>query len=281
MWPKLTIIFPTYNNWQLTLRTLKSVGQINYPKSQLEIIIIDNNSKDNTAKNIKKLFPNIILLSQKSNLGFAKAINIASKAATGEYLFITNNDVSFKKTYLARLLSFAINTPKLGVCGGKIVTESLNGKYFDGAVNVSHSTSGLKRLENYHKTQEVDYISGAGMLVKKDIFEKVKGFDTKFQFYFEDLDFCFRVKKLGYQIIYFPQATMYHKQSSTASTMPLKWQNDVWIQGKMLVIKKHFRFWVIPFIILLKSLFYLYILVKRRQNRFGSLLRAITKVFLA
>ena len=126
--------------------------------------------------------------------------------------------------------------------------------------------------------QEVDWISGSGLLIKRKVFSLLNEFDTNFPFYFEDLDLCLRVKNLGLKVIYYPKAIMYHQQSSTAGKMPKKWQNDVWYEGKVYLIKKHFPYWSKPIAILSQTFFCLYILIAKRQNRFNSFLPALRKV---
>ena len=122
MTKSISIIFPTFNNWSLTEQCLRSINNLNYPKDKTEIIVVDNHSKDRTVPNIKKMFLKVKILPQKSNLGFAKAINVAAKKAEGYFLFITNNDVTFTPDFFDKLITFANSDPKIGVCGGKITT---------------------------------------------------------------------------------------------------------------------------------------------------------------
>src|SRR3989344_7702987 len=163
MTKSISIIFPTFNNWSLTEQCLRSMNKLIYPKDKTEIIVVDNHSKDQTVVNIKKKFPRVKILPQKTNLGFAKAINVAAKQAKGYFLFITNNDVTFTPDFFDKLITFANSDPKIGVCGGKITTTMANIKYLDGAANISKLTSRLKKLKNYQKVQEVDWISGSGL----------------------------------------------------------------------------------------------------------------------
>lgn len=275
MYPKISIIFPTFNNWGVTHKYLKSLKNIEYPKDRIEVIVVNNNSQDRTAENILKKFPRVKLLPQRSNLGFSKAINIAAKSAKNEYLFITNNDVSYKVGFFKELVGFRLKDDTIGVCGGKIITKTELKTFDDGAANISWFNSRLLRLKNYNKTQVVDYISGAGMLVKKNLFNKVGGFDNNFPFYFEDLDFCLRIKKLRSKVVYYPKAVMYHNQSSTARNMPQKWLNDVWYEGKIRVIIKHFPFWSKSLVLFLQFLFCFYIFITTGEKRFNSFFRAL------
>ena len=127
----VSIIFPTHNNWPLTKNCLKSIAKLKYPKDQIEVIVVDNASSDRTQTLIRKNFPKVKFLAQKSNLFFSKAVNIGAKSARGEYLFITNNDVTFESDFLSNLVNFADSDFKIGATGGKIKTWKLDNKYFD------------------------------------------------------------------------------------------------------------------------------------------------------
>lgn len=276
----LSIIFPTYNNWLLTEKCLESIMNSKFPRESLEVIVVDNNSKDKTVQNIRKNFPDVKILPQKSNLKFSKAINLGAKYTNGDWLFITNNDVTIRPNFFQILINFAEKNPKIGVCGGKIITTSNGQIFFDGPTNISRLTSQLKRLKNYQKTQTVDYISGAGMMIKKEVFSTLHGFDPKFPFYFEDLDFCLRAKKTGYKILYCPNAIMYHNQSSTAKNMPHYWQNYVFYEGKIRTIAKHFPILFSLTSLFAQFLFFTFVLLKTGTNNFGIFYKTIKTVGL-
>lgn len=263
MYPSLTVIFPTFNGFNDTKKCLNSINKIHYPRKKLQIIVVDNHSSDQTPERIRKNFPSIRLIQLGNNFGFARAVNIAAKVARGDLLFITNNDVAFRSDYLEKLVSFILSNPRIGACGGMVITKRFGRKYPDGAANISRFTSQVKRLKNYHQIQEVDFISGSGLLTKRYIFKLLGGFDTKFPFYFEDLDLCLRIKKLGLEVIYYPKAVMYHQQSSTASKMPEKWLTNVWYQGKVRIVTKHFVFWSKPMAVLAQMVFCLSVILRR------------------
>lgn len=272
---EVSIIIPTQNNIDLTLNCLTSIKNQTLPKNQIETIIVDNNSQDKTPKKVKLRFSQVKVLSQKQNLKFSQATNLGAKVARGKYLFISNNDVEFEPDFFEKLLEFAKSDPQIGVLGGKIITKTEGKNYQDSPANISRLTSEIKKLENYQKIQEADWITGAGLLVKKYIFDLLEGFDTNFPFYFEDADFCFRVRNLGMKVLYYPKAKMYHLHSSTVKTKPPKWKNDVWYHGKVYLIRKHFPYWAKPAALFAQNLYCLYLLVITGENRFGSLSKAL------
>ena len=131
--PYISIIFPTHNGWQDTQECLKSIAKINYPQEKIEVIVVDNASKDikdqklpihdfvsTRSGKIKKTYKklNIQFILNKRNLGFAKAVNQGLRKTKGEFLLVTNNDVVFDKEYLNKLVKFLSEHPKVGIVGG-------------------------------------------------------------------------------------------------------------------------------------------------------------------
>ncbi|MDP2632338.1 MAG: glycosyltransferase [Candidatus Curtissbacteria bacterium] len=271
---QISIIVPVRNNVELTLKYLTSLKKQSI-REALEIIIVDNESTDGTPEKIRAKFPGIKILTQKQNLNFSQSVNTGAKASKGKFLFITNNDVTFEPVFFQKLLQFAKSDPQIGVCGGKIITQIGGRNYQDSPAKFSIVTSAISRLKNYQKTQEVDWISGAGLLVKKYVFDLLEGFDENFPFYFEDLDFCLRIKLLGLKIIYFPETKMYHLHGSTVKIKTPKWKNDVWYESKIYFIRKHFPYWSKPIALFGQIAFCLYLLIAKRDNRLNSLYKVL------
>src|SRR3990167_10977594 len=100
----VSIILANFNSWNLTQDCLKSIYELNYPWNKIEVIVVDNHSKDQDTANIKKMFPRVKILLQKSSLGFAKAVNLSAEKAKGEFLFITTGEVKFRKDLLNNMI---------------------------------------------------------------------------------------------------------------------------------------------------------------------------------
>lgn len=213
----ISVVFPTFNGWSDTKECLKSLESIIYPKEKLEIIIVDNNSSDSTPRLIRKNFPQVVLIQQSSNIGFAKAVNVGIKNSKGEYLLITNNDVAFDKNYFKSMLNLAEADEKIGIIGGMVYLKNPKNKVgFDGLrVNpyLGYHQYDLKDLD---KIRSCDLVSGNGMFIRRRMLEKIGPFDEGYFFYFEDLDLCLRAKKAGYKIVFNPKAISYHGYGRTA-----------------------------------------------------------------
>jgi GT2 family glycosyltransferase len=225
----ISVIFPTFNGWSDTKECLTSVENNTYPKEKLEIIIVDNNSSDSTPRLIRKNFPQVVLIQQSRNIGFAKAVNVGIKNAKGEYLLITNNDVVFDKSYFKSMFDLAETDEKIGIIGGMVYSKNPKDKVgFDGLRVNPYLGYHQYDLKNLDKIRSCDLVSGNGMFIRQKMLEKIGLFDERYFFYFEDLDLCLRAKKKDYKIIFNPKAISYHGFGRTAFKQKA---NDVIYQG--------------------------------------------------
>lgn len=218
---RLSIIIVTHNSSDHIEDCIKSVLD-NLPKDS-EIIVVDSGSEDKT-KNILKAYKEVILIESKENIGFGKGANLGLKKAKGQYLFFLNPDTKVTDDAIAKLLEFAegkefgIIAPKLIEPGGKI-QESVT--HFPTIWNaVKEFYLGLKNSYSQYAPDskdalEVECVYGAAMMIKKSVFEKLKGFDERYFMYFEDLDFCRKIKKLELKIYYLPFVKIYHEVGGT------------------------------------------------------------------
>jgi len=239
MMPKVSIIFPTFNGLEDTRECLFSITKLRYPKSKMEVIIIDNGSTDNTIPFIRKNFPWVKIFVQKKNFGFAKAVNLGIERSNGEYLLITNNDVIFEKNYLVNLVIFLQKNPKVGIVGGKIYYKHPKNKVAFSGAKFNFYTGLLSLNKKPNKVCETDWNPGCNMFVKKKVFDKIGQFDEKFFFYFEDLDFCLRAKRAGYQVIYHPRAILWHGEGASINRQNWQKKSEFYYQGKTRVLFKH------------------------------------------
>ena len=243
MMPKVSIIFPTYNGWQDTKACLESIRHLKYPKQKIEVIVVDNNSSDPTCPNIAQYYPSVKVYQNLTNKGFAKAVNLGAKEATGQYLLITNNDVVFDRNYLTVLVNYLVNHPAVGAVGGKIYLMNHPQAVAFAGAKFNFMNGMISGGKTPDRTSRTDWVSGCNLLVKKELFTKLHGFDEKYFFYFEDLDFCLRAKKLGLKIIYYPPAKMWHKEGLSIDRLPSTTKSAYYYEGKTRLLFKHASFW--------------------------------------
>ncbi|MDP2632343.1 MAG: glycosyltransferase family 2 protein [Candidatus Curtissbacteria bacterium] len=215
--PFVSVIIPTFNRRPLLKKTLTSLKSVNYPKTKMEIIVVDNGSSDGTFQVVKKYFPNVKLFSFPQNKGIPAALNLAIKKSKGKYIFQTNDDVIFAKDCLKILIIAAQSDQKVGIAGGRL--------YFSDRPKtpmINHLKVNL--FIGYHsfrktpsdKISEVDVVTGASMLIKRKVIEKIGLTDEKFGPYgAEDYEFCFRTKAAGFKVIFCPESVVWVKEFRT------------------------------------------------------------------
>lgn len=267
----ISVIIVNYNVKELLEQCIKSIFAA-AGRLSVEVIVVDNNSFDGSAEFIRQKFPGkpgLKIIESPVNLGFAKANNLGAKEAKGEYLLILNPDTILQEDTLDRSLEYYKAGKDIGALTCKLILP--NGK-LDLACRRSFPTPGVavfrilglsrifpkSRLFGKYNltyldendTYEVDAIVGAFMLIKKDVYEKVKGFDEDYFMYGEDLDLCFRIKKAGYRIIYFPETSIIHYKGESTKKSSISYVNNFY--GAMQVfVKKNLNrnFWLMNLLI--------------------------------
>ena len=212
--PLVSIIIPVHNNFRYTYHLLISILNKN-TNIPYEIIIADDMSKDET-KIIEQYTKNIIVLHNEKKYNFLLNCNKASKYAKGKYILFLNNDSKVNYGWLDSLVNLIESDDKIGMVGSKLIFP--NGKLQEagGIVFNDGECANYGRYDNsdkpeYNYVKEVDYISGASILIRKSIWEKIGGFDERFTpAYYEDTDLAFQLRKNGYKVIYQPQSILIH-----------------------------------------------------------------------
>ena len=213
--PLVSIIILNYNGKQYLNNCISSVLDSNY--SRLEIIVVDNNSNDGSVDAVREQFQtnNIKILRLTKNYGFSEGNNLGSQLATGNYLFFLNNDTIIDEDCIEKLVKLMESDPKIGAAQAKLL--SIDGKKIDSAGCFFDRLGfvyvrGFGELDNnqYDQTSEILYAKGAAIIVKRDLWEKLRGFDPLFFMYFEEADFCWRVWLSGFKVIFNPYAKVNH-----------------------------------------------------------------------
>lgn len=237
----LTVGIVNYNTKSNLENCIDSILR-NPPKCDYQILVVDNNSKDGSKNFLKKTRKkNLKAIFNNKNKGFGAACNQIAKKQNSSYILFLNPDVEITKSAVDILLNFLKKNEKTGVVTGKLLfpdgslqlscrkfptilralfgRESFLRKTFP---NNIISKEYLMSHLNYNKTQFPDWIRGAVMLFKTDVFKKIGGFDERFFLFFEDTDICLKLRKRGYEIVYLPEAIFYHKLAASTQKEKLK-----------------------------------------------------------
>lgn len=240
----LWVVIPTYNRESDLIACLESLRNAQVPLNH--VIVVDNNSQDGTLEAINKNFSAVHLLALKENKGATGASNIGFREALkrgAAYVLRLDSDTIVAQNFLLPLLSAAEANPDVGVLSPKIYYFEPDDEiwfagadahpWHFGAINDHRHEKDNAVIDQNHAT---DYVWGAAMLIKRRVLELTGGFDTSFFVYFEEVDFCIRVKDLGFKLMVAPKSHIWHKVGSSAQT---KWSAYHWNRSKMLLYRKH------------------------------------------
>jgi len=262
---KLSVIIVNYNVKELVEQSLISVRKaaIGF---ECEIFVVDNASTDGSVDLIRKQFPDVRLIANSRNVGFARANNQALRLAQGQYIVILNPDTVVQEDTFSVIIDFFKQDPRCGMVGCKILNP-------DGSLQLACRRSfptpwvgftrivGLSRLfpqsrlfGRYNltyldpdETYEVEAISGSFMVVRREVTQEVGYFDESFFMYGEDLDWCYRIREAGWKIFYLPKTKIIHfkGESSKKSDVDL---TLMFYRAMWLFVEKHYhsRYFYLP-----------------------------------
>ena len=225
-YPLVSIITVNYNNAKVTVELMASLKRISYPR--LEVIVVDNASAEDPTGAIQQEYPAARVIVSAQNLGFAGGNNLGIKAATGEYLFLVNNDTEFTEGLIEGLLEVfsqhPVVSPKFHYFFQKGTIEYAGYKAVD-TLTGRNSMIGCRETDNgqYDAFTETHYAHGGAMMVSAAALQKVGLMPEVYFLYYEEFDWCEQFKRQGYKIYYQYKSLIYHKESmTTGKNSPLK-----------------------------------------------------------
>jgi len=213
---KVFVILLNWNNWNDTHECLESLEKVDYPN--FEVVIVDNNSSEEERGKIRRYGAKTIFNSE--NLGFAGGNNVGIKYALSHganYVMLLNNDTIIAPDFLTKLVKASENDKTLGILGSRIYKYGTNEIVFDGGkINFwLNSARHVNNIESRPPPFKVGYVTGAAMLVKREVIELVGLMREDYFLYYEDVDWCLRAIKAGYKCVVVPRSHVWHKVSST------------------------------------------------------------------
>lgn len=238
--PELTIIMVSYNTRELTLAALRTLFQTTR-RTRARVVVFDNASTDGSADAIARAFPQAELIRSPVNVGFARANNIVASQAKTDWLLLLNPDTEVFEGAVDNLMDFARAHPEAGIYGGRTV-------FPDGSLNKAScwaritpwslfcSVAGLSALApnstlfnpetmggwQRDSEREVDIVVGCFLLIRRDLWNRLGGFDLRYFMYGEEADLCLRARKLGYRPMITPDAEIMHLVGAASRTLGSK-----------------------------------------------------------
>ena len=227
----LSIVIVNYNVAHYLERCLKSLDP------SMDVWVVDNASKDESVAKVKKDFPWVNLIESKENLGFSKAINLAVKKSKGEALLLLNPDTELKPQSHQHILKYCTSLHAKAIGFRQVdkhgrfqlsfgfrpnVTNELLRRAVQHRLDRKGHLLGTIMDRVFSRKTSVSWVAGSSLLVGRDAFEKIDGFDENFFLFFEDIDFCLRLAQSGISILYDPSLTLIHHRGESSKTNALE-----------------------------------------------------------
>ena len=235
---ELAIIIVNYNTEKLTEDCLNSVFRADQPKEGMQVIVVDNGSKDNSVVMLKKYAkrqPNLIVIESSENLGFAKGNNVGVDACDAKHVLFLNSDTVVKRYSLVKPLKYLKTHPKVGAVTIKLYLKDGSIDYdnhrgfptpwtaitkFSGLASLFPKSMffnsyhlGFKKLDKIH---QIPVAAGSYMMMPTKLFRQIGMWDETYFFYGEDIDLCYRINQAGYKIIYYPKVSTLHLRGASS-----------------------------------------------------------------
>lgn len=225
--PRVSIVILNYNGktylGNCLFRCLSSVLKTNY--DDFDVIFFDNGSTDNSVEYVQKMLgknTKLKIVKNSKNLGFAQGNNLAITHASGDYIVLLNSDVEVENNWLLELVKVMENDPTIGIAQSKILDfDRIHIQTVGNLLDASLDTYliGHNQIDNgqYDKICEITYASGATLITRRSLIEKIGLFDSNYFFYHDDCDLGWRARIAGYRVVFVPSSIVYHRGEATSS----------------------------------------------------------------
>ncbi len=292
--PQLDIIIVSYNTAALTLRAIRSVYE-QTRDTRFKLIVVDNDSHDQSADKIAEAFPDLTLIRSPNNTGFSGGNNLGARYSCADHILLLNPDTVVLEGAIDRLYQFACTHPDNGIWGGITLNNDLGLNTHNAWARLStltlfFSAFGLSKLRphsclfNRHNygcwkrdsVREVDIVQGCFFMTRRDLWEQQGGLDESFFMYGEEADYCLKAIEKGYQPVITPDARIIHHGSASEASFSGKMIKL--LKGKVELVQRHSRWWEKP---LHKGLLALYVLNKTLGASLQAIVRPANKATAA
>ncbi|MBC7594084.1 MAG: glycosyltransferase [Kineosporiaceae bacterium] len=218
----VSVILVNFRGASDTIEAIAHLGRLDWPADRLEIIVVENNSGDDSAERIVRAAPHVVLVKSKKNLGFAGGCNLGVQHSHGEYIGFLNNDAKPDLNWVTAALDRFAESLRVGAVASKVL--DWNGELVDyiGSAMTWYGMgykpwTGEAVPRNPQEPRDVLFGTGSAMFVRRAAFDELHGFDEQFFMFFEDVDFGWRLNLLGWRFAYEPRSIAYHKHHASMS----------------------------------------------------------------
>lgn len=255
----VSIILVNYNGEDFIEECLDSLRQIDYPKENYEVILVDNASKDNSVKLVKENFPEVKLIKSDKNLGFPGGCNLGVDVAKGEYLVFLNTDATVDKFWLNELVDTISSDERIGACSSQVlyasnktIINTVGG--FWSVLGIPGSLGEGKIRDSYKNGTLISSPTGASMIIKSDVYRAIGGFDNDYFLYCDDADIGWRLWNRKMKVVFVSSSIVYHRVTASLKGLGKKtfseWYYFYSARNRLITILKNARaidlLWMLP-----------------------------------
>lgn len=234
--PKLSIVLVNYKTRELLRQCLASLFESG-TAHPIEVIVVDNASGDGCCQMLREQFPEVGIIANEQNLGFARGSNQGIRASSGRYVLLLNTDTIVQGNPIDTLIDFLEENPRAGVVGAKLLNEDLTlqaaSKAFPTPLTALFGKQSLMTrwfpnnpltrrylvclFADHARPFEVDSVGGAALMIRREVIEDVGLLDERYFMYWEDVDWCYRIKRRGWKVYYHPHAPIIHLDGKSSN----------------------------------------------------------------
>jgi len=245
--PHVAVILVNYKNAEMTLRCVESLFKMAY--DNFLVIVVDNASSADSYDRLREAQQPITIVQSLENLGFARACNLAIAGLRSDpptYVWLVNNDAVVHRDALLRLVAIAEGEKKIGAVGSKIVHMHSNAIISAGGGVINSITGTTKNLTIEQARKRLDYICGASFLIRWDALESVGAFREDYFLYWEDADYCARLRRRNWTLAFAEDSVIYHAESTTVGKGSVLF-DYLFSRASVIFVREHFKhYWLIP-----------------------------------
>ena len=254
--PCVSVVIVTYESGEYIGSCLNSLSRTASPWLT-DIVVVDNASSDDTLQQAKQAAPQAVFVPNDRNAGFGRAMNQGAAEATGEYILLLNPDATVESDAVAELAHFLDHRPQAAACGPKMLNPKgefdyssrrgfptpLNSfAYFTGLERLFPRANVLKGYQRRHIDPNLeiatDSLSGACMMIRRDVFRQVGGFDEDYFLFGDDIDLCWKIREAGHEIWYVPSARVVHVKGASMKKSPRIAQREFYHSMHLFIDKR-------------------------------------------
>jgi GT2 family glycosyltransferase len=225
-WPRIAVIVVNWNQQEVTLECLASLRAQDYPSA--EVILVDNGSYDGTVDTVRAQFPEVTVFQNAENLGFVGGNNVGithALTAGADYIMLLNNDTIVDRSMLNVLIAGMESDTSIGIAGPKMLYFDQPTVIWCAGNSINWRTGDSVRMHAEEPDgavsdvqQDVDYITGCGICLRREVVERIGLLDERFFIYYEETDWCMRARAEGWRTVSMPRARLWHKVSAAMGT---------------------------------------------------------------